>query len=69
MHWSSSADASLSRQLCALRIFVCVMWVAMQKTIIGRCRPIQNNRKLNAPLLLLGIIVQVVISVAFYAVT
>ena len=50
MHRSTSPNASLSQQLCALRIFVRVTWVATQKTSIGRRRPMQNDRSLNAPL-------------------
>ena len=50
VHRSTSADASLLQQLCALRIFVHVAWVATQKTSIGRRRPMHSDRSLNAPL-------------------
>ena len=51
VHRSMSADTtcSLSQQLCALWIFVRVMWVTTQKTSIGRCQLMQNDRSLNAP--------------------
>ena len=45
VHRSTSADASLSQHLCALRIFVCVTRVVTQKTSIDRRRPMQNDRK------------------------
>ena len=41
VHRSTSADARLSQQLCTLRIFVNVAWVAMQKTSVGRCKTIE----------------------------
>ena len=49
VHRSTSANASLSQQLCTLRIFVRVTWVATQKTSVGRHRPMQNDRSLNVP--------------------
>ena len=48
VHRSMSDDASLSQQLCALRIYVRVTLVATQKTRVGR-RPMQNDGSLNAP--------------------
>ena len=51
VHGSTSANASLLQQLCALQIFVCVTWIETQRTSIGRCRPMQNNKSLNTPLI------------------
>ena len=45
VHRSTSVDASLSQQFCALRIFVRVTWVATQKTSVGRRRPMQKRQK------------------------
>ena len=50
VHQSMSAGASLSQQLCVLRIFVQVTRVATQKTSIGRRRLMQNNGSLNTQL-------------------
>ena len=47
---STPVDASLSQQLCALRIFVRPTRVATQKTSVGRRGPMQNDGSLNAPL-------------------
>ena len=41
---STSADASLLQQLCALQIFVRVIWIETQETSIGRRRPMQNDK-------------------------
>ena len=50
LHWSTSANVSLSKQLYTLQIFVRAMQVAMQKTSVGRRRLMQNDRSPNAPL-------------------
>ena len=50
VHQLTSANASLSHQVCALRIFVHVMQVAMQKADVGRRRPMQNDGSQNTPL-------------------
>ena len=47
LHWSTSAGASLSQQLCALQIFVLLMRIAMQKASIGRRRSMQNDGSLH----------------------
>ena len=51
IHRSTSADAILSQQLCALRIFVRVTWAATQKTSVGRRRSMHNDKSLTAPYL------------------
>ena len=51
VHRSTSADASLSQQLCPLRIFVRVTWVVKQKTSVDRRRRMQNDGSLNAPVI------------------
>ena len=48
VHRSTSADASLSQQLCLLQIFMCAKHLATEKTSIGRRRPMQNDGCLNA---------------------
>ena len=53
VHWSTSTYASLSQQLWALKIYVYVTWVAMQKTSIARRQQMQNN-SLNSLHILLG---------------
>ena len=49
VHPSTSADASLTQQLCVLLIYLRITWVATQKTSVGRRRPMQKDRSLNAP--------------------
>ena len=49
-HRLTSADTGLSQQLCALRIFVRTIREATQKTSVDRCRPMQNDDSLKAPL-------------------
>ena len=49
VHRSTSADASRSQQLCALRMFLRITRVVPQKTSVDRRRPMQNDGSLNAP--------------------
>ena len=49
VHRTVFADASLSKQLYALLLFVCGKWVVVQKTSVGRHWPMQNDGSMNAP--------------------
>ena len=48
VHWSTSADTSLSQQLCMLQIYVHIKWAATQTTSVGRHLPMQNERTLRS---------------------
>ena len=50
VHWSVSANASLSQQLHALRIFVRITQVATQKTSVDRRQLMQHDVSPNEPL-------------------